>query len=73
MEEYEQSRGFVFENIREQLPGKELHSFDDFCAFVREVGEKVDSTGEKRRKLTAVMHQYQDDNSCRRIADVLGI
>lgn len=73
VEEYEQSRGFVFENIREQLPGKELYSFDDFCAFVREVGEKVDSTGEKRRKLTAVMHQYQDDNSCRRIADVLGI
>lgn len=73
VEEYEQSRGFVFDNIREQLPGKELYSFDDLCAFVREIGERVDSTGEKRRKLTVAMHQYQDNNSCRRIVEALGI
>lgn len=73
VEQYEQSRGFVFENIREQLPGKELYSFDDMCAFIGEIGEVVDSTREKRRKLTAVMHQYQDGNSCRRIVEALQI
>lgn len=73
VEEYEQSRGFVFENIKEQLPGKELYSFDDLCTFIREIGEGVDSTMEKRRELTSVMHKYQDDNNCRRIVEALRI
>lgn len=71
--EYEQSRGFVFENIREWLPGMEVFSFDDFCRFVREVGNDIDSTMEKRGMLAARMHRYHDDCSCRRIAGALGI
>ncbi|MDE7247908.1 MAG: CDP-glycerol glycerophosphotransferase family protein, partial [Lachnospiraceae bacterium] len=73
VEEYEQSRGFVFENIRDQLPGKELYSFDNMCTFVREIGEGVDSTQKKRRELTTEMHKYQDDNNCKRIVEVLQI
>lgn len=73
VEEYKQSRGFVFENIKAQLPGKELYSFDDFCEFIKEIGEEMDSTRKKRRELTAVMHKYQDDNSCKRIVETLQI
>lgn len=73
VEAYEKSRGFVFGNIKEQLPGKEIYAFDDLCAFVQEIGEGVDSSREKRRKLTAVMHKYHDDKSCQRIAETLSI
>ena len=73
VEEYEQSRGFVFENIKEQLPGKEVYSFEDLCGFVREIGEGVDSVSVKRRQLINVMHKYQDDHNCRRIAEILKI
>lgn len=73
VEEYEQSRGFVFENIKEWLPGMELLSFQDMCRFIKEVCDNADTTKEKRRKLTLKMHKYQDDGSCRRIVEALQI
>lgn len=73
MEEYAGSRGFVFERIRDWLPGAELFSFSDLCSFVREVGMGIDSTKEKRRRLKKIMHKYSDDQSCRRILEALRI
>lgn len=73
VEEYAGSRGFVFENIRDWLPGAELFSFVDFYSFVKEIGTGIDSTGEKRRQLKKVMHRYDDDQSCRRIVEALRI
>ena len=73
VEEYGNSRGFVFENIRNWLPGKEIFSFEAFCEFVREVGEGRDSTAERRRELKERMHKYGDDRSCKRIVEALGI
>ena len=73
VEEYGESRGFVFDNIRDWLPGAELVSFSDFCQFVREIGQGVDFTREKRQKLKKVMHDYSDDQSCRRITEALRI
>ncbi len=73
MEEYAGSRGFVFDNIRDWLPGMELFSFADFCAFVKEMEQGADSTKEKRRRLKKVMHKYNDDQSCRRILEALRI
>lgn len=73
MEEYGESRGFVFDNIREWLPGAQLFSFQDLCGFVRDVGQGLDPEREKRQKLRTVMHDYGDDQSCRRIVEALGI
>ncbi len=73
VEEYEQSRGFVFENIREWLPGMELYSFEDLCRFVRDVSEGCDALKEKRQNLLMKMHRYHDGSSCKRIVDKLKI
>jgi len=73
VEEYGQSRGFVFEDIKEWLPGMELLSFEDMCRFIKEAGDNINTTKEKRRRLTKKMHQYQDDGSCKRIVEALGI
>lgn len=73
VEEYEQSRGFVFGNIKEWLPGKGIFTFEDVCAFVEEIGSHYDITAEKRRKLMGRMHNYHDDHSCQRILEALGI
>ena len=73
VEEYEQSRGFVFDNIREWLPGKEIFTFEDICSFVEEIAGHCDITAEKRRGLRKRMHKYCDDRSCRRIFKMLGI
>lgn len=73
VEEYENSRGFVFENIREWLPGKEIFTCEDVHSFVKEIAENQDTTADKRRRLKSVMHRYSDDHSCRRIMEALHI
>ena len=73
VEEYEQSRGFVFDNIREWLPGKEIFCFEEICAFVEEVATGQDKLVGKRRMLRQKMHQFCDDCSCRRILEALKI
>lgn len=71
VEEYEKSRGFVFENIKDWLPGAEIFAFDDMHRFIEEVCSGVDATKDKRRELIAAMHKYCDDGSCRRIVETL--
>ncbi|MBD5509224.1 MAG: hypothetical protein HDR05_14630 [Lachnospiraceae bacterium] len=71
VEEYAESRGFVFPDIKEWLPGKELFSFEDFCSFVKEIGADADSTREKRQELKKKMHRYGDGNNCKRIVEAL--
>ncbi len=73
VEEYEKSRGFVFENIREWLPGKEIFCFEDVCDFVKEVADNHDTTEDKRRMLRKKMHKYCDDCNCQRILEKLDI
>lgn len=73
VKEYEDSRGFVFDNIREWLPGTEIYSFEDFCTFLVSVSKEQDITAEKRRNLKKKMHKFSDDQSCRRILEALNI
>ena len=70
---YENSRGFVFDHIKDWLPGKELYAEEDFLNYVDEVGRRVDSSVDKRRCITDKMHLYKDDQSSRRVVEVLGI
>lgn len=73
LEEYGQSRGFVFDNIRDWLPGKEIFLFEDICVFIGEIANGRDATMDKRRALRKKMHKYCDDNNCQRILEALGI
>lgn len=73
VEEYQSSRGFVFDNIREWLPGKELFSVEDFIDFINEVGQGIDSMHEKRVKIRKILHKYNDANSSKRVLDFIGI
>lgn len=73
VEEYAGSRGFVFEHIKEWLPGMEIFKFEDFCGFLEEIAKEIDSTGEKRRNLLGKMHKYHDGNNCLRIIEALKI
>lgn len=73
VEEYEQSRGFVFDHIRDWLPGKEIFTFDDVKDFAEEIADGRDVTAEKREMLRKRMHKFDDDHSCQRILETLGI
>ena len=71
--EYENSRGFHFDNIRDWLPGKELYTVEDFWNYIDEVGRGMDSSADKRRGIADKMHLHKDDQSSRRVAEALGI
>ena len=73
VEEYENSRGFVFENIREWLPGKEVFDYNDFCQFIQEIADGQDTTKEKRGKVSEKMLKYRDNQNCRRIVEAFHI
>lgn len=73
VDEYESSRGFVFENIRDWLPGKKIYTFEDFCQFMKEIYKGEDSTRAVRRNLMQKMHKYGDNRNCERIIGALGI
>ncbi len=73
VEEYKKSRGFVFDDIREWLPGAELFFFEQFCAFIKDIVAGHDPDREKRKRLLGVMHRYRDDRSCQRIMEALRI
>jgi CDP-glycerol glycerophosphotransferase (TagB/SpsB family) len=73
VEEYNNSRGFVFDNIKEWLPGREIYDWKDFAQYVKEIGLGLDTEREKRGRIKGVMHKFSDDGSCRRIAEALGI
>ena len=73
IDQYADSRGFVFEPIREYLPGAELLDFDDFLGFIKELGSGIDSAKEKRQHIRKMLHAYSDDRSCERLIEYLGI
>ena len=73
MEEYENSRGFVFDNVREWFSGKEIWSFDDFVDFICNIGNGTDPDMEKRRLICDRIHDLDGGSSCERLIKMLGI
>ena len=73
VDEYESSRGFVFDNIKEWLPGTEIYNEGEFCEFIQNVAEGFDVSAEKRNKIRDKMYRYFDDKNCERIVNYLNL
>ena len=73
VDEYKNSRGFVFDNIHEWLPGKEIWTFEDFTDFVREIGSGEDPDKELRAEIKEKIHDLEGGKSCERLVKMLGI
>ncbi len=73
VEAYEQSRGFVLKPILDWIPGEKIVSFKEFKNFIQSVVKGEDTGKEIRHRLTRRLHDFHDDQSCRRILDALGL
>ena len=73
VDRYADSRGFVFDNIKDWLPGAEIYDADGFIRFVNNIGAGIDVEKEKRQRIRTVMHDFDDDRSCERVVKKLGI
>lgn len=72
-DEYNNGRGFIFDNIKDWLPGEEIYNFEDYKKYIEDVSIGVDVSRKKRKTIKKHMHKYSDDKSCERIVETLGI
>ena len=73
LKEYEESRGFVFNPIKEYLPGKEIYDFEQFIDFVKEISRGYDSSRSRRHELLNIFHAFNNEQCCERILESVGI
>ncbi len=71
-EQYRQSRGFVFENPTEYMPGEKLFSPDDFKRFLGHVADGYDPFREERVRMLPKMHN-RTKNYCERLTEYLNL
>jgi len=73
LEEYTSNRGFMFDNIHDWLPGREIQNINEFFDFIKMIAENNDYDAEKRRELNKKMLDFNDGNSSKRLIEILGI
>lgn len=71
-EEYKRTRGFVFDNPLDYMPGHHLYSFDDLKAFVSDVSANNDKFKSQRTQMYDEAITRSDDY-CRDVLNKVGI
>lgn len=73
IKEYADGLGFMVDDPLEYMPGDKITTCQDIRDFIEAVCEGVDDWSQKRHAVCDVMHKYQDDNSSKRVLDVLDL
>lgn len=73
MEEYGNTRGFVFEDPLEYMPGDKIYDLDALYGFMEKVAKGIDPYQEERRRIRDIVHKYQDGKNCERVLIIAGI
>lgn len=71
MREYESSRGFVFDNIRDYLPGPIITNAKSLIDYFVESDRIDEQWKEKRNRLSKIFHDNLDGNSCERVCNLI--
>ena len=68
-EKYKESRGFVFEDPLEYMPGMHIYNKQQFYLFVENIGRGLDHWREERKAVLKKTHNIPKDGYCNRIAE----
>ena len=71
-EVYRKTRGFVFEDPRQYMPGYHLYSFCDLGKFIADIADNKDEFREKRNSVKKQL-VYESENYCQDIAKELNL
>ena len=71
-DQYEEMRGWSFDNVKEYMPGHHIYTLDDLFAFINDIAAGKDLYKEKRDSVIDEVHTYRDGFS-KRILDYFGI
>lgn len=70
---YSDTRGFIFENPLDYMPGPKVNTKADFFAFLNDCIYEKDTYQEERKRVNEIFNYYKDGNNCRRILEMTGI
>ncbi len=73
VEDYSESRGYLFDNILEALPGTLISDLCGLERFIEEIAEGHAPDKEKRGLLLERYHKYKDNLSSKRVLEALKI
>lgn len=65
--------GFVVDNIDSLLAGPKIFNLEDMLSFIEAVINDSDSYIEKRHQIRDYIYKYHDGNSCKRLAEFMGL
>ncbi|MCX4325833.1 MAG: CDP-glycerol glycerophosphotransferase family protein [Lachnospiraceae bacterium] len=69
-EEYQQKRGFVFNNVKDYMPGHLIYTEEDFWKFLEDFSKGIDNYKKQRLSVRDIIHKYDDGKSCERILEL---
>ena len=70
LEDYQEHRGFIYENPLEFMPGHIIRTQEEFYRFIDDMADGKDPYREQREQVRDLVHQYQDGNSCKRVVEL---
>ncbi|MDE6314600.1 MAG: CDP-glycerol glycerophosphotransferase family protein [Lachnospiraceae bacterium] len=73
MAEYRDSRGFVFDNPLDYMPGQSIGGEEDFKKFLLDCVQGKDKYKNERSNVNSKVNHFQDGENCRRLLDRLGV
>lgn len=71
MEEYEGNRGFALSNPKEFMPGPQIRTLIELQSFLTALVDGVDDYYYSRKRVNDLANYYQDNNNCRRCAELI--
>lgn len=72
-EEYRNTRGFVFENPLEFMPGHKAYKKEDLYEFISDVANGIDNYQQERIEVNKKVNQYCDGRNCERVIALANI
>ena len=71
IQEYKNSRGFIFDNIKDYLPGAIIKNAKSLIDYFGELDYVNEQWVEKRNQLSRMFHDNLDGNSCERVCNLI--
>ena len=72
-DDYEKTRGFVFNDVFEYMPGTKAYIRDDIYNFIEQVSNNIDLYKNERMLVNSKVNKYTDGKNCERILRIAGI
>lgn len=73
LDAYKDTRGFVFDDPLNYMPGEKILNREDFVKFITDCKDGIDDYADDRNRVNDLCNYYKDDRNSKRILDFVGI